>query len=144
MNTRELDRLLCEHLGIDCEFDGWKVLDSNGVEYLTWGDVENGEARCQQFIDMALPSRNVGWHVARIREYPALSTTGDGMWTLMQALKKKKFDVQTNIHSEDEWGVCIIDSHQIRCYGQVDASLPLALACAAADALGIKPPKEKD
>lgn len=120
----DLDRLLCERLGIAPTIPArHEFRDQRGRRRAcTCGAMAN-EGRA---LDEKCP--------ARCDHFPKLSTTGDGMVALMEALNRASHDF--NI-APDPHGVEVLSLRGDRCTAQ-NKSYPLALALAAAAALGIE------
>lgn len=116
-----LDRALCERLGIPPR------VEAGQTEHL-----------------------GSGYSIVRkAPQYPALSTTGDGMVLLMEALQRHGWDWDARNGREPArvtFGVFCIElfaqfPQERRQYYATSASAPMALALAAAAALGIEVPE---
>jgi hypothetical protein len=119
MNHRELDRLLCERLGIAGEENLWRV----------GGDSATGT--------------DSGYEVHREIKYPALSTTGDGMVRLMDALGAYGYKWRVE-HDGQKGPVASVRRWPENWASEPSftaAVLPTALALAAATALQIEVPE---
>lgn len=146
MNTRELDRLLCERLGIEGRASWYvgipgspQAPESNRPWFCYCG----GEEACRRWItDHPDYSERNRVSVYSLTHYPALSTTGEGMLRLMEALRADGHDHRME---GDGYGL-FRGSIKPRMagsyfYGERSDSAPLALALAAARALGIGVPE---
>jgi hypothetical protein len=132
MNNQELDRLICERLDIKGE-ERWSV----GNDKLTF--FSNTEDHCKNWVACNPNFCSArGFSVRKKVVYPALSTTGDGMVILMEALKKSRlpWSVWNPLRGRLHYSAGVSHSEIAEAY-----SAPLALALAAATALGIMTPR---
>lgn len=131
-NWAALDAALCERLGIAPEsYDECCLEDPKG----------NRTTLREDFADEFEPQLSAGYRIIRTGPiYPALSTTGDGMLVLIEALRKAgKFISSIEDVSQDEseyWSVRF-DRQPNRM--EERATLPQAVALAAAKSIGIGP-----
>lgn len=127
MDSAALDRALCERLGIAPidESPGHKYADHDGTS-----DCENGCGAWMGPFRSGAPTGvdPFGECPLAAPVYPPLSTTGEGMLRLMEALEKAGHSC--TIYSG---GVGYV-SGRLR----VEGSAPMALALATAAALGIE------
>ena len=128
IDTRELDRLLCERLGIE----GKVIHDYHGCDLETydWGNPwRTGTPKCT-----CTPSV----------EYPAVSTDGNAMLVLLEALRRFGFAMEFFAGTLPALCAarCIPDRSTEPTWHR-DKSLPLAIALAAAAALGIAVPQKE-
>ena len=102
-------------------------------------DGKTSRESCEKWVaDFAEYSREHGYTAHAVMRYPRLSTTGDGMLLLMQALRRAR----------RSWGVEEMPTElQAWVWNSTEAqtashdSPPMALALAAAQALGIEVPR---
>lgn len=137
-----LDRALCEKLGIEPTQREHQVIDDDD-DVLFFGTHRD----CVQWLeDVNRMGGGEGLVIREWVEYPALSTTGDGMVLLMEALEKHGWDWDARNGREPArvtFGVFCIAlfaefPQERRQHYATSASAPMALALAAAAALGIE------
>lgn len=129
-----LDALLCERLGIAEIRTGCKCGHSHPKNMpVGWicGSRGNGElCPCKSYEE--------------VKVYPALSTTGDGMLILVEAMAKQQWrlNLHTNWRERVTWAKFLRSGWSAENFGYDQAtSIPGAVAKAAAAALGILLPK---
>lgn len=133
IDTRELDRLLCERAGIGPLFASACKCGHNHSHipagWVCGSRTGNGRCMCTAFeLD---------------KRYPAVSTDGNAMLLLIAALRESGRFVNRLEHASDdnrEYWLVTIDGESADTMGP----LPLAVALAAAAAWGIPVPQTKE
>ena len=142
MDSAALDRALCERLGIEPRLMMWQVGDEPGVHVFSHWDatlVQQWHERHREYCD------RLGYQVREAPIYPALSTTGDGMVLLMEALRRKTGRLpRVGAESNGSYRAIVVpnaptftERFNALSSGAADTA-PMALAMAAAAALGIE------
>lgn len=132
MNHQELDRLLCERLGIAPAIPArHEFRDQRGRPRACTCGARADEGRP---VTQKCP--------ARCDHYPKLSTTGEGMLVLMETLAKASHWAEARILVVPglEYTARVALQHRASHTGRA-TTVPLALALAAAAALGIEVPE---
>lgn len=147
MNAPQLDRLLCERLGIEGQ-KRWYVGDDHTSIY------SGTETECREWASEHFDyCKRLGYTVEFQIAYPSLSTTGYGMLTLMSALTEAGFDARLEVlrgGSSNVWlrpnkavpaPPLVIWEHPWRICWSGWVPPPLGVAITAAKALGIEVPE---
>lgn len=119
MNHRELDRRLCERLGIPAD------LPSRHIMHDYAGRPQMCDCGARSFEDRIADEPCI----AHPAVYPPLSTTGDGMVRLLDELRYQNHEVVIEYLLE---GLCYVRVGSANWKGCLPAPLSLALAAAAA------------
>lgn len=138
IDSGALDRALCEELGIAGQ-EQWVV--GSATDHVIFGDGITREIAERWAWENAHTCRVLGYTAHAAMLYPRLSTTGEGMRLLAEALAANYPEIEIHFALMLGWWRASVSIDDELTCERNDERLPMAFALAVAGALGLEVPE---